>query len=74
MQWSYSIFRVGGAEIRIHLTFLLLLAWIGIAYFQEGGTAAAIEGVGFIVAVFVCVVLHELGHAAAARRYGIRTR
>lgn len=73
MQWSYPILRVAGTEIRIHLTFLLLLAWIGIAYFQEGGTAAAIEGVGFIVAVFACVVLHELGHAIAARHYGIRT-
>lgn len=73
MQWSYPILRVGGTEIRIHLTFLLLLVWIGIAYFQEGGTSAAIEGVGFIGAVFACVVLHELGHVAAASRYGIRT-
>jgi len=73
LQWSYPILRVGGTEIRIHLTFLLLLAWIGIAYFQQGGTAAAVEGVGFIGAVFACVVLHELGHAAAASRYGIRT-
>ncbi|WP_287123148.1 hypothetical protein [Mesorhizobium sp.] len=39
--------------MRIHLTFLMLLAWIGIAYFHAGGTSAAIEGVGFIGAVFV---------------------
>ena len=73
MQWSYPILRVAGTEIRIHLTFLLLLTWIGIAYYQDGGAAAALEGVGFIVAVFACVVLHEFGHATAARRYGIRT-
>jgi Zn-dependent protease len=73
MQWSYPILRVAGTEIRIHLTFLLLLAWIGVAYWQDGGAAAAIEGVGFIVAVFACVVLHEFGHATAARRYGIKT-
>ena len=73
MQWSYPILRLGDTEIRIHLTFLLLLVWIGIAYFQEGGTSAAIAGVGFTGAVFACVVLHELGHAAAASRYGIRT-
>ena len=60
-------------EIRIHVTFLLLLAWIGIAHYQQGGTPAAIQGIGFILALFACVVAHEFGHALAARRYGIRT-
>ncbi|WP_281058915.1 hypothetical protein [Mesorhizobium sp. M1B.F.Ca.ET.045.04.1.1] len=32
MRWSYPVLRVGGTEIRIHLTFLLPLAWIGIAF------------------------------------------
>lgn len=73
MQWSFPIARVAGSEIRIHLTFFLLLLWIGVASFQQGGQAVAVEGVLFIVAVFACVVLHELGHAVAARRYGIRT-
>ncbi|WP_421856128.1 site-2 protease family protein [Oricola sp.] len=73
MQWSFPIARIAGSEIRIHLTFFLLLLWIGIAQFQQGGGAAATEGVLFIIAVFACVVLHELGHAVAARRYGIRT-
>jgi Zn-dependent protease/CBS domain-containing protein len=73
MQWSFPIANVAGSEIRIHLTFFLLLLWIGIAHFQQGGGAAATEGVLFIIAVFACVVLHELGHAIAARRYGIRT-
>jgi Zn-dependent protease/CBS domain-containing protein len=73
MHWSFPIATVAGSEIRIHLTFLLLLVWIGVAHFQQGGGAAATEGVLFIIAVFACVVLHELGHALAARRYGIRT-
>ncbi|GAB4355288.1 MAG: site-2 protease family protein [Oricola sp.] len=73
MQWSFPIAKVAGSEIRIHLTFFLLLLWIGIASFQHGGQAAAVDGVLFIIAVFACVVLHELGHAVAARRYGIRT-
>lgn len=73
MQWSYPLFRVGETEIRIHLTFPLLLLWFGIVYYQEGGLPAAVEGVVFLAAVFACVVLHELGHATAARRYGIRT-
>jgi Zn-dependent protease/predicted transcriptional regulator len=73
MHWSFPIARVGGTDIRIHVTFFLLLLWIGIIQFQHGGQAAAIEGIIFIIAIFACVVLHELGHTLAARRYGIRT-
>jgi Zn-dependent protease/CBS domain-containing protein len=73
MQWSFPIGRLAGSEIRIHLTFLILLIWIGVIHFQQGGTAAAIEGILFILAVFACVLAHEFGHALAARRYGIRT-
>ncbi|MCC2687402.1 MAG: site-2 protease family protein [Rhizobiaceae bacterium] len=73
MQWSVPIGRIAGSEIRIHLTFLLLLLWIGIVHYQTGGAPAATEGVLYVIAVFACVVLHEFGHALAARRYGIRT-
>lgn len=73
MKWSFPIGRIAGSELRIHLTFFLLLLWIGIAAYRSGGTAAAVDGIAFIVAVFACVVLHEFGHALAARRYGIRT-
>jgi Zn-dependent protease len=73
MQWSFPIGRVAGSELRIHLTFFLLLLWIGIVHFQAGGSSAAVEGVLFIIAIFTCVVLHEFGHALAARRYGIAT-
>ncbi len=73
MPWSITIARVAGSEIRIHLTFLLLLAWIGIGEYLQGGATAAVDGIVFILAVFACVVLHELGHAIAARRYGIKT-
>jgi stage IV sporulation protein FB len=73
MAWSFPIARIFGSEIRIHVTFFLLLAWIGIAHYLQGGPPAAVEGIAFIVAIFACVVLHELGHALAARRYGIRT-
>ncbi len=73
MSWSIPLGRVFGSEIRIHLTFLILLAWIGIAGYYAGGPAAAVDSVAFVVAVFACVTLHELGHALAARRYGIAT-
>src|SRR6478672_7465678 len=73
MPWSITIARIAGSEIRIHVTFLLLLAWFGIGEYVQGGAAAAVDMIAFILAVFACVLLHELGHALAARRYGIAT-
>jgi len=73
MSWSITLFRVAGSEIRIHLTFFLLLAWFGIAGYSAAGWTGSLDAILFILAVFACVVLHELGHALAARRYGITT-
>ncbi len=73
MSWSISLGRIAGSEVRMHLTFLILLAWIFIAQYIAGGAAVAAESVLFIIAVFACVVAHEFGHALAARRYGIST-
>jgi Zn-dependent protease/CBS domain-containing protein len=73
MAWSFKVARVGGTEVRIHITFLLFLGWIGYMHYQLGGAPAAQEGVLFILALFACVLLHEFGHVAAARAFGIHT-
>ena len=73
MPWSFKIARIAGIEVRIHVTFFLLLAFLGSAYGREGGASAALSGILFTCLVFGCVLLHEFGHAIAARRYGIRT-
>jgi len=73
MRWSIKIATIAGIEVRIHLTFLLLLAFIGISYYLAGGKEAALEGVGFILVIFLCVLLHEFGHAVAAKAFGIHT-
>ncbi|MBX6746795.1 MAG: site-2 protease family protein [Acetobacteraceae bacterium] len=73
MGWSIPIGRIKGTEIRLHLTFLLFLLWIGAAYYAQGGREAAIQGVAFMVLLFLCVVLHEFGHVLMARRYGVQT-
>ncbi len=65
--WSLNIGVVAGIPIRLHFTFFLLLLWIA---FMEPGPGRW-TGVAFVVALFVCVVLHELGHSLVAQRYGI---
>lgn len=73
MPWSLTIGRLGETAIRIHVTFLLFLIWIWAAYYRAGGAQAAWEGVVFVALLFACVLLHELGHVFAARRYGVKT-
>lgn len=73
MRWTFHIARIAGVDVKVHATFLLLLAFYGFAFYGQGGLPAAIQGVVFISLVFCCVLLHEFGHALAARRYGINT-
>jgi len=73
MGWSLPIFRIAGIQLRIHITFLLLIAWLAFGYYVEGGSAAAFGRVIFVLLLFVCVVLHEFGHAFAAKGFGINT-
>ena len=73
MAWSFPIGTVKGTVIRIHLTFVLFLLWIGVSHYAQGGQRAAVEGVLFISLLFLCVLLHEFGHVFAARRYGMQT-
>lgn len=75
MKWSWKIATLAGIDLRIHVTFLLLLGWIGASHWIAGrGVEAVFAGVAFILALFGCVLLHELGHSLAARRFGIPTR
>ncbi|MFL5337848.1 MAG: site-2 protease family protein, partial [Geminicoccaceae bacterium] len=73
MSWSIPIGTVRGTVIRLHITFLLFLLWIGLAHYSQGGAAAAVQGVLFMALLFLCVLLHEFGHIFAARRYGVQT-
>lgn len=73
MSWSFPIGRLFGSELRVHVTFLLLLGWIALAGWQAGGTTAAISNTIFVLALFACIIAHEFGHALTARHFGIRT-
>ena len=70
---SFRIATVAGIQVRIHFTFLLLLGFYAWIYYTEGGPKAAVDGVAFTLLIFLCVLLHEFGHAFAAKAFGIRT-
>lgn len=75
MKWSLRLGKLLGIDVYVHFTFVLLLAFLGFSYWSAThNVEAVLRGVAFIVALFGCVVLHELGHALMARRYGIKTR
>ncbi|GAB3299827.1 site-2 protease family protein [Hymenobacter humi] len=67
--------RIAGIPILIHWTFLLLLGFIIYSQVLRGSsTAATLAAVGFVLVLFACVVLHELGHALTAKHFGFVTR
>lgn len=68
MSWSLKLGRIFGIDIKIHLTFLLILVWGALNY---GGSAGPLYGVVVTLALFSLVLLHELGHSLAAIGYGI---
>ncbi len=75
MKWSWKLGRLAGITVQVHWTFLILIAWVIAVHAAGGATVSAvIGGVVLVLAVFACVVFHELGHALTARRYGITTR
>ena len=75
MKWSWKIARLAGIDVYVHATFFILILWIAVSYWAVSGSLVSVlAGIGFILALFGSVVLHELGHALTAKRYGIRTR
>lgn len=75
MKWSWKIGEFAGIGLYIHATFPLLLAFAALpSILERGNFAGAFENIAFVLVLFVCVVLHEYGHALAARRYGIKTQ
>jgi Zn-dependent protease len=75
MSASLNLGRYAGIKVQIHWTFWLLFLFIGFMVFTGDGTLTDLFwNFLFIFALFFCVVLHEYGHALAARRYGIGTR
>jgi Zn-dependent protease/predicted transcriptional regulator len=73
MQWSYTIGRIAGTDIKVHVTFLLVVGWWALIGYSQGGLTAALTSALALLALFACVLLHEFGHILMARRFGVRT-
>ncbi len=75
MRWSFRVGSIAGIRIELHVTFVLFVGWIAVAQgILTRSPERAVTSLALILLVFACVLLHELGHALAARRYGVRTR
>lgn len=76
MSWSIKLLSVKGIEIRVHLTFVLILIWAASRWglSMRGGITGALYGVLVILLLFACVTIHELAHSLTARRYGVKVR
>jgi Zn-dependent protease/CBS domain-containing protein len=75
LKWSFRLGDVAGIPLRVHATFPLLLGYVALLSARSGASlAGTLQGLVYVLALFACVVLHELGHALTARRFGIVTR
>ncbi len=75
MKWAWKIGTVSGIDVFIHATFVLIIGWVGLSYWQQTQSlAGTLEGILFTIILFGFVVAHEFGHALTAKRYGVKTR
>lgn len=73
MKSAFRLLRVAGIDIKVHVTFFLILV-LGAFQWAEHGPSGAAFGVLLMLALFACVVLHELGHSLVAQRLGVEVR
>ncbi len=74
MNGSFRLFALAGIDLKLHWTFPLILVWSAVQWMEPHGAAGAVFGVVLTLALFACVVLHELGHSLVARKFGIPVR
>ena len=76
MNLSFTLTRIAGIPIRLHITFFLIILLGGWQWAQRAAEplSGAIFGAALMIALFLCVALHELGHSLTARAFGIETR
>ncbi len=75
MKGSLNLGRVSGIKIKVHWTFLFIIIWVAFIEINQGGNLQSVLfNIALILVVFLCVVLHELGHALTAQHFGVKTK
>lgn len=76
MSWALKVATVRGIPIRVHVSFLLILLWAGWTGIAGGRGDGWLANAGFmmlfVLLLFICVVLHELGHSLVAQAFGVK--
>jgi Zn-dependent protease/CBS domain-containing protein len=71
---SFKLFSVQGIDIKVHITFPLILIWAAIQFGLLGQPSFSLSGAAFGVVVtlllFICVVIHELAHSLTSTWMG----
>lgn len=74
MGWSLRLARIAGIDLKLHVTFFLILAFGAVVWGAPFGLNGALFGILLMALIFACVLLHEMGHALMAQRLGIPVR
>ena len=75
MKGAFRIITLFGIPVQLHWSFGLIVFWILYVAYSSGMDLQSMLWFSlFIIALFICVVMHEFGHALSARRYGVNTR
>ena len=74
MKWSLRVATIAGINIRVHVSFLLIVAFGAMQWGSMQDLRGAAFGGLLTLLLFTCVVLHELGHSFAAKAFGLNVR
>lgn len=72
MRGSFKLMTIRGINLYMHWTLLIPVAWVGFVNTRVGDVLQLSWSILFLLAVFACITLHELGHALVARHFGIQ--
>ena len=74
LHWTLKLFTVFGIPLELHVSFVIVPLYFANIGWQAHGWLGVYWSVITCAMIFTFVVLHELGHALAARRIGIETQ